>query len=125
MKFLTSTRKKLLDIILCSIEQQPKFSRFVRTVLFETCLCSYQGLTGFAKYGFCEIAKSGFCEMRKIWMLRNEKSLDFAKPTFLTTFIKLDFVTDITEVDSFLRKSNGQIKIVFSTWRQNHCGLEQ
>ena len=55
-----------------------------------------------------------------------KKNLDFAKSTFFTTFLNLDFAKDITEVDCSPRKSNGQIKIVFSTWRQKSLyGLER
>ena len=60
-------------------------------------------LIAFIKSGFCEIKKSGFCEMnqlsenlliaatycllqirsvQKIWILRNEKNLDFVKSKF-------------------------------------------
>ena len=34
---------------------------------------------------------TGFCEIKKIWILRNKQNLDFAKSTFLTTFIKSGF----------------------------------
>ena len=58
---------------------------------------------------------------KKIWILRNKKNLDFAKSTFLTTFIKSGFCERCYWSGLFPAKIKRRIKIVFSNWRQNRC----